>query len=448
MFGTSGIRGEVGSDVTADLALSVGRALASEGYRHVVVGRDTRESGAMLADALSAGVRECGGTVVDVGTAATPTIARSVGWLDADAGVAVTASHNPPEDNGLKLWNPSGQAFDGDQRAEITRRLDEGAYELVGADGVGGEHRWEESHERHVAALCDACGSLDGVHVAVDVGNGAGAVTATALRDLGATVTTLNAQPDGTFPARPSEPTAETCEDLCRFVAATDADLGVAHDGDADRTMAVDETGAFVPGDHLLALFGRARAGDGDRVAAPLNTSLAVDDALAEVGASVVRTKVGDVYVAERATEADVVFGGEPSGAWIWPDETLCPDGPLAACRLAETVHDRGPLSTQLDAIGGYVTRRESRPVDAKDEVMDHVGRLAAASYDEVDASDGVRVDRGDGWFLVRASGTQPLVRLTAEAAEAERATELFEAARSLFEEAADAAESATLQSE
>ncbi|QLG60405.1 phosphoglucosamine mutase [Halorarum salinum] len=436
MFGTSGIRGEVGEEVTADVALSVGRALASEGYDRVVVGRDTRESGTMLADALSAGVRECGADVVRLGTAATPTVARSVGWLDADAGVAVTASHNPPADNGLKLWTPSGRAFDGQQRDEIARRVHQGAYALASAGEVGSESEWEGGTGRHVAALREATGSLDGLHAVVDVGNGAGRLTATALDELGCSVTTLHAEPDGSFPGRPSEPTAETCTKLCRLVEHTDAHFGVAHDGDADRTMAVTGEGEFVPGDLLLALFGRACAGAGERVAAPLNTSLAVDDALADVGASVVRTKVGDTYVAERVADDDVAFGGEPSGAWIWPGETRCPDGPLAACRLAELVRDHGPLGAQLDGIGGYVTRRESREAEAKSEVVRRVHREAVATYDTVDVSDGVRVDVDDGWFLVRASGTQPLVRVTAEAEDAGRADELFEAASELVADA------------
>ena len=438
MFGTSGIRGEVGEDVTADVALAVGRALASTGHRRVVIGRDTRESGEMLTDALSAGLRECGADVIHLGTASTPTVARSVGWLDADAGVVVTASHNPPKDNGLKLWNPSGQAFDGTQRDAIARRIEDESYTLVSADEVGSATEWAEGPDRHVAALRETTGSLDGLEAVVDVGNGAGRITATALVELGCSVTTLNAEPDGRFPGRPSEPTAETCAGLCEVVANTGADFGVAHDGDADRMMAVTASGEFVAGDLLLALFGRDAVDPGERVAAPLNTSLAVDDALAEVDASVVRTKVGDVFVAERVADEDVAFGGEPSGAWIWSDETLCPDGPLAACRLAELVRDHGPLDEQVEGVGGYVTRRESYTADDKEDTVDRVHRLAMAEYDAVDVSDGVRVDLDDGWFLVRASGTQPLVRVTAEARTDRRAEELFERAEGLLAEARD----------
>ncbi|ELZ21195.1 phosphoglucosamine mutase [Natrinema limicola] len=435
MFGTSGIRGRVGDEVTAGLALSVGRAVASEGYDQVVVGRDVRDSGAMLVDAISAGLCECGADVITVGVAATPTVARSIERLEADAGVVVTASHNPATDNGIKLWNPSGKAFGPDQREAIERRIREDDYELAAWDGVGDRTSHDGVQDYHADALRAAVDIKQPLSVVVDLGTGAGGVTATVLDELGCQVRTLNGQEDGAFPGRPSEPNAETLETLSTLVAATDADVGIGHDGDADRMVAVDETGTFVPKDALLALFAREAAGDGDRVAAPVDTSLAVDDALAAVGASVTRTQVGDVYVAERTTEPDVVFGGEPSGAWIWPDETRCPDGPLAACKLVELVADRGPLSDLVAEIEGYPIQRTSIEVTEKAAVMADVSEAVRDRYDEVETLDGVRVETEDGWFLLRASGTQPLIRVTAEARSATDADTLFEDAQALVTE-------------
>ncbi|MGZ0745976.1 phosphoglucosamine mutase [Haloparvum sp. AD34] len=434
MFGTSGIRGEVGETVTAELAVDLGRALATFGAETVAIGRDPRPTGEFLADAVSAGLRECGADVIDVGMASTPTIARSVSWQDADAGIAITASHNPASDNGFKLWTPSGQAFDASQRRAISDLLEGDTVDLRSWDEIGSKRSWDGAVDRHVDALLDATGEVDPLDVVVDVGNGAGAITARALDELGCHVETLNAQPDGRFPARPSEPTAENCEGLIDYVEATDADLGVAHDGDADRMRAVDDEGRFLAGDTLLALFGRDAAGDSDVVAAPVNTSLAVDDALSSVGASLTRTQVGDVYVAEAATDDDVVFGGEPSGAWIWPEETLCPDGPLAACRLVEIVGRRGPLSSLADGIDSVPIRRESISVAEKTEIMDRVAGDVGSSYDGVTTIDGVHVDVGDGWFLVRASGTQPLIRLTAEARDQDRCEEILATAREFVE--------------
>jgi phosphoglucosamine mutase len=438
MFGTSGIRGPFGETVTADLAVELGRAVGTEtGADRVVVGRDPRTTGALLVDALSAGLRETGVDVIDLGMAATPTVARAVSWRDADAGISVTASHNPARDNGFKLWNPSGQAFDTDQRAAIEAALDNGGFDAAAWDEVGARRSWDEADERHAARLVESANLDDSLDVVVDVGNGAGGVTADALARLGCSVTTLNAQPDGRFPGRPSEPKAEHLSGLREQVVGTDADLGLAHDGDADRLMAVDETGRFVSGDELLALFARQAAGEGDRVAAPLNTSLLVDDVLAEAGAELVRTKVGDVYVAEAATDDGVVFGGEPSGAWIWPDETLCPDGPQAAVRLAELVAERGPLSEQLAAFDAYPIRRDSVEVADKASVMECVEDRVLADYEDVQTLDGVRVETDTGWFLIRASGTQPLVRVTAEGRREADADSLFEEAKEVVEAAA-----------
>ncbi|PCR89648.1 phosphoglucosamine mutase [Natrinema ejinorense] len=436
MFGTSGIRGTVGEDVTAALALSIGRAVASDGYDRVVVGRDARESGAMLIDAVTAGLRECGADVLEVGVASTPTVARTVSRTDAGAGIVVTASHNPAPDNGIKLWSSSGKAFGPDQRDAIAARVDRDEYDLRPWNGGGSIEPVADAIDRHATQLVEAVSVADPPSVAVDVGNGSGGITARALSDLGCDVVTLNGQRDGRFPGRPSEPTRETLGDLAALVEATDARLGIAHDGDADRMLAVDETGTFVPKDVLLALFARETATDGDSVVAPVGTSMAVDDALAAVGATVSRTRVGDTFVADRTTRPGVIFGGEPSGAWIWPDEAPCPDGPLAACKLVELVADRGPLSSLVEDVETYPIRRTSVAVEEKTAVMNRVRECATERYDDVDTLDGVYVDVGDGWVLLRASGTEPVVRLTAEARDESRAERLEADAIGLLENA------------
>ena len=429
MFGTSGVRGPVGETVTAELALEIGRALGVDTER-VVVGRDARESGRAMVDALAAGLCESGTDVVDIGLAATPTLARAVGWMDADAGVAVTASHNPPTDNGIKLWQPSGQAFDAAGRERIAERVEGGETALAAWDRFG-KRTAGEAGDRHRKGLVDAVTLDRELSVVVDVGNGVGGVTADALGDLGCAVETLNAQPDGAFPGRPSEPTATHCESLATLVAETDADLGVAHDGDGDRMRAVDETGQFLSGDVLLAVFGREAARAGERVAVPVDTSLAVEEHLAAAGIDTVRTPVGDVYVAAAASESGVAFGGEPSGAWVWPDESLCPDGPLAACRLAALTAET-PLSERAGAVETYPLRRTSVEVEQREATMATV-RERADRYEAVTTLDGVRVERGDAWFLVRASGTEPVVRITAEARDSDRLDEVFTEARTLL---------------
>jgi phosphoglucosamine mutase len=433
MFGTSGIRGPVGDAVTADLALSIGRAVATDRAQTVAIGRDARESGGFLRDAVAAGCRECGADVIDLGMAATPTVARSIARLGADAGIVVTASHNPPEDNGLKLWTPSGQAFDTDRRDRIAEIVEEDAYDFAAWDESGTRRHDDQASAAHTAAVVEAVEAdtaIDELSVVVDVGNGVGSVTAAALGELGVDVTTLNAQPDGSFPGRPSEPTAETLTTLCRHVEHGDADLGIAHDGDADRMVAVDETGTFVPKDVLFALFARravARAGGGV-VAAPVDTSRCVDDAIDSLEGSLTRTKVGDVFVAEAATREAVVFGGEPSGAWIWPNETLCPDGSLAAAKLTALVAAEGSLADQVASVTTYPIQRRSIEVDDKTAVMERVAAKLSDAYDDVTTIDGVRVSTADGWVLVRPSGTQPLIRITAEAETENAADDLLAA--------------------
>jgi phosphoglucosamine mutase len=439
LFGTSGIRGPVGDVVTGELALSVGRAVVSEDVDRLVVGRDPRDSGRWLREAVTAGARECGADVLDAGMVATPTLARAVGRENADAGVVVTASHNPPEDNGLKLWNPSGQAFDASQAGEIEDRIARGEYDLAGWNGGGDRESIEDATDRHADALVEAVGSIDDLSVVVDLGNGAGGVVVPALERLGCEVEVINGEPDGSFPNRPSEPTGENCEQLRERVAETDADLGIAHDGDADRMRAATESGRFPDGDVLLALFAREAAGEGDRVAAPVDTSLAVEDALEPLGASVTYTPVGDVHVAERARETDVVFGGEPSGAWIWPAETLCPDGPLAACRLASMVAREGSFDALVDGVPTLPLRRANVEVAGKEAVMERVRDRVEREYspDRFTTLDGIRVSFDGGWFLIRASGTQPLVRVTAEAREEARAEELLDVAEGFVADAA-----------
>ena len=270
IFGTSGIRGPVGDTVTGALALGLGRALGSL-YDTAVVGRDARESGGALARAAIAGVQEAGGDVVDVGVESTPTVARSVAQYDADAGLVVTASHNPPADNGFKFWTRSGQAFGPELNRQLTDRVDDSSAVTVPPAEMGSVRRVGDAARCHLAQLPD--GDLDPLSVVVDVGNGTGRLTADALVDRGCDVTTVDAQRDGSFPGRPSEPTPENCAVVAGVVADTDADLGIAHDGDADRLVAVDERGAFVTGDELLATFATESVTPGAAVAVPINAS-------------------------------------------------------------------------------------------------------------------------------------------------------------------------------
>ena len=431
MFETSRVRGPVGVRVTAKLALSVGRALA-EDYDRVVVGRDTRDSGRVLADALSVGVRECGADVVDVGVVASPTVARSVEWFDADVGVSVTGSHNPPMDNGFKFFRPCGRAFSWDQQRRLLGRVSGNDVDVAGPQEMGRETRRDGAPDRHVETLVTDGPDLGDLSVVVDVGNGAGGYVVDALAELGCSTEALHEEPDGEFPGRGCDTSEAACGILGERVADRDADFGVALAPDAGRLQAVTGDGRFVPGDALLGLFATTTAEAGTQVAVPVDTSRRVDDLLDSQGASVVRTSVGDSFVSKQTTTADTVFGGEPGGVWIWPDEVPCSDAGYAAVRLARLVDERGPLSDLVRDVEPYPIRRGAVTVEDGQAVMDDVRSRIAERYDRISTDDGLQVDTDDGWFLVRPSRTESVIRVTAEARDEARADELFERAHDL----------------
>ncbi len=417
LFGSSGIRGLANVQITPELALDVGRAVGAH-YRDVVLGRDPRISGRMLASALSAGILSVGGSVCDAGLVSTPTLAR--GARGYGCGVVVTASHNPAEYNGIKLWNPDGMAFTAEQQADVERILARKEWKPAAWDATGSHAERSDLPERHVEAILRAVGSAE-LHVVVDCANGATAnVTPYVLREMGCKVTALNAQMDGHFPGREPEPTEENLAALRHAVPALGAQLGIAHDGDGDRVVAVDARGAFVGGDKLLALFAKQRARKG--LVVPVDASMALDDLLG--GVPVHRTRVGDVYVAQELKKRGADFGGEPSGTYIFPDQTMCPDGPFAAAYLVSLVTQRS-LKEWLAEIPAYPIVRDAIKFDAakRDEFTVRVGAaIDALGAKDVTTLDGWRVAFDDGWALVRFSGTEPKVRVSAEARDVARA--------------------------
>ncbi|MEK6851712.1 MAG: phosphoglucosamine mutase [Candidatus Thermoplasmatota archaeon] len=390
---------------------------------NVVLGRDPRLSGRMLASAFGAGVLSVGGGVCDAGVVSTPTLAR--GARDYGCGAVITASHNPGEYNGIKLWNPDGMAFTGEQQHEVERALAARDWTPAAWDAVGRFTERSDLVERHREAILKAVGSAS-LHVVVDCGCGASAtITPYVLREMGCRVTALNAQMDGHFPGRDPEPTEEHLTALRAAVPALGADVGIAHDGDGDRMVAVDAKGAFVGGDKLLAVFAKERARKG--LVVSVDASMALDDMLP--GVPVYRTRVGDVYVAQEMKRRGADFGGEPSGTWIFPDQTMCPDGPFAAAYLVSLLKER-TLKDLLAAIPAYPVVRGALPFDAakREALSAAVSRaVSGLAANEVTTLDGWRLAFDDGWALVRFSGTEPKVRVTAEARDVARAKAIYD---------------------
>ncbi len=425
LFGSSGIRGIANVDVTADLAMAVGRVVGSS-YGDAIVGRDPRLTGEMLASALIAGILASGADATDAGMVSTPTLARAV--RDHGCGAVVTASHNPAPYNGIKLWNPDGVAFDESQQEEVEAALEKKEFRHAFWDRVGTRRVATDLVARHKEAILSAVGRAE-LKVVVDCGSGAtSTITPFVLHGMGCKVIALNAQPDGHFQGRDPEPTEENLETLMHTVRAAHANLGVAHDGDGDRMVAVDEHGRFVGGDKLVAVFARREVRRS--VVVTVDTSMALEEMLP--GAKVLRTRVGDVYVAQEVRRHRADFGGEPSGTWIFPRVTLCPDGVYAAAHLAVLVAET-PLSQLVAGVPHYPLLRGAVPFPAGERAA-VAGRLDTALSGfggQVEKIDGWRVAFEDGWFLVRLSGTEPKVRITAEARTEARAKELYELASS-----------------
>ncbi len=423
LFGSSGIRGIANREVTPELALSAGKAVASL-CGNLIVGRDPRLSGEMLADALIAGVLSTGGDATDAGLVATPTLAR--GAADYDAGVVVTASHNPAPYNGLKFWNPDGMAFDEGQQAELEAAIERGVFTKADWRAVGQRHARTDLVHRHMDAVLREGGEAR-IKVVVDCGCGAtSTITPFVLRRMGCSVIAINAQPDGHFPGRDPEPSEENLAVLKHTVVAAKADLGIAHDGDGDRMVAVDEKGQYVGGDRLLPLFAKSEARRG--IVVPFDASMVLDDLLP--GVAVHRTRVGDVYVAAEVKRRKADFGGEPSGTWIFPSSTLCPDGVLAAVRLVRMVAERR-LTARLAEIPTYPLFRGSFPFDPerRETIRSALEARVQCLGGRVEVFDGWRVALDDGWLAIRLSGTEPKIRVAAEARTERRAKEIYERA-------------------
>jgi phosphoglucosamine mutase len=428
LFGTSGIRGKIAEEITPELALNVGKAISTylgKGNK-VVIGYDTRTSNMMLERAVSAGILHGGCHVLSVGMVPTPVVGYATMKLNADAGVMITASHNPSPYNGIKLWNPEGMAYLQKQERAIEKIIHENNFYKASWENIGKITDISPIVNNYIEDLLGLMDIKPGLNVVVDCANGAASyLSPLILRKAGCNVVSLNAQPDGFFPGRKPEPSEANLQELMKVVKVTGADLGIAHDGDADRMIAVDDKGRMADFDKLLAL---VSAEIGGCVVTTVDASACIDRALEEVGGTVERTKVGDVHVAELIHMIGANFGGEPSGTWLHPQFCMCPDGILSALRVIELVQNKGPLSQLLDDIPSYPTIRDK--IDCQEDQKDPIMRKAETElsliYEDVadiNLKDGVRISFADGsWVLVRPSGTESFIRITLEGKSEDRA--------------------------
>jgi len=413
LFGTSGIRKIVDANLI-QLALKVGLAVGRI-YSSIVVGSDTRNSSPALKHAFVSGLLAAGSRCYDAGIIPTPTLAFAARQFDA--GAMITASHNPPEYNGIKLLKPNGAAFDSHQRRQIEEAL-EGPLAAVSWEEMKNSITYPQAIDQHIERILQDFPNELKLRVVVDCGCGAGSViTPYLLRKLGCEVIALNCYPSGFFP-RNSEPTEASLGNLIKATKELDANLGIAHDGDADRMMAVDDKGRFISGDKLLVLLVQELGAR--EVVTTVDASMNID----EMGLKVTRAKVGDAYVSEELQKGGD-FGGEPSGSWIFPTISLCPDGIYAAARMA-ALASQHKLSQLTDSIPRYPILRGSVS-SQKIALSELEKRLLAMEPLSVSKVDGIKLNFEDGWLLIRTSGTEPKIRVTAEAKSEAKAHQLYD---------------------
>lgn len=430
IFGTDGVRGTANIEpVTAETALKLGRAAAHvfknlqsspriRGKHKIVIGKDTRLSGYMLENALSSGILSMGVDVLFIGPLPTPGVAYVTRSLRADAGIVITASHNPYDDNGIKFFRPDGYKLDDNIEAQIEELVFSGAIENIRptADDIGKAVRIDDALGRYIEyakASFPKGLTLEGMRVVVDCAHGASyKATPCVLRELGAEIIVFGNQPDGMNINK--ECGSMHPQQMCQKVYEYRADLGIAHDGDADRVLLCDESGNIIDGDDIMAIAGLHMIEQGTlkqkTVVTTVMSNAGLDAVISEVGGNVVRTSVGDKNVIDEMLRSGYNFGGEQSGHLIFGDHSTTGDGLVAALQILQIMKSKGqPLSklsqcwTRFPQIVSNVRVREKKPLDQLDGVMQLISQAEA------------EVKPMGGRVLLRYSGTEPKVRLLLE---------------------------------
>lgn len=440
-FGTNGVRGrfdELAPDLTLRLSQAIGgyfRKGREQGCR-VLVARDCRLTGEVLRSSVMAGLASVGCDAIDLGVASSPTAEFMVKKLNADGLIIITASHNPPEWNALKVVDGRGIAISRERGEEIERGL--GRTPLAAWDRVGTMTGFATATDEHMLAIKSLLdlGKIKKKKLVLDCGNGTACLMAPKLfTELGMEVVAINAEPDGRFPGRPSEPTEANVKQLIETVKANGADAGVAWDGDGDRVIFVDDRGRYVIGDRVFALCAMwklanlkgASGAIGDLVTT-VATSRVIEDVAARYGVKVRYTAIGAPYLSEEMANGGTkpAIGGEEVGGVIFPELSLAKDGFMAAARMVEAIAEK-PLSTWLDELPAYFNVKLKIEADyvRKKQIVSRVAAYAKRNRFDYVGIDGVRVNFKDGWVIVRASGTENYVRIFAEAKTAEQAKTL-----------------------
>lgn len=428
----SGIRGIVGSSLTPQVVTNFAACYGSPlTGKRVIVSRDGRSSGEMLRAATIAGLLSVGCDVDDIGIAATPTCGYYVKTSGAAGAIQITASHNPPPYNGLKLFRQEGFVLSPAAGQEVADNYQANRWTFVPWDRIGTVRNIADPHHPHleqVLSLVDAQRiRRKGFKVVLDVNHGSGGVFAPRLLEsLGCRVTVLGGTPDGRFEHEP-EPTEANLKDLCRAASAENADIAFATDPDADRLAIVDDEGRYIGEEYTLALALRHRLSQQKGpVVINGSTSRVSEDVARAAGCPVFRSKVGEVHVAERMIAEKAVIGGEGNGGVIDPRVVYGRDSAISMALVLDLLAaEPKPLSELMKSMPVYAIQKDKFPVNRarlSETLTEMKERFSDGAVDE---QDGVRIDWEDAWVQVRASNTEPIVRVIAEAKSGERAAEL-----------------------
>jgi phosphomannomutase/phosphoglucomutase len=437
LFGTNGIRGVVNKELTPEMAINVGSSIGTFfGRKNLLVGHDARTSGPMFARAVIAGLIATGCNVFFAGMAPTPALQYAVKNHGKDGGVIITASHNPPEYNGIKvIWN-DGIEISHEQEIEIENIYFESETVFAEWDKLGTTHELPGVNDEYIEAIKKHV-NVDKIaekhyHVVVDAANSVGGLTAPRLlRDLGCKVTSINANIDGTFPGRLPEPRPENLKEIALTVKAVGADLGVAFDGDADRSIFVDENGEIYWGDKTFALIEKHFLihNPHAKIVTSVSSSTLVKDIADAYKGEIVWTKVGSVTISQTMKELKAKLGGEENGGVFYGPHQAVRDGAMTTALIMEIMAETGEKLSKLIAEQPQYFLEKGKvecPEDKKEKVLKKL--LEKVKGANVSTIDGVKIWLEDkSAILVRPSGTEPVYRLYAEAKNQEKALKLIE---------------------
>jgi phosphomannomutase/phosphoglucomutase len=408
----------------------MGKAIGTVMGGIVAVATDTRTSADMIKMAVSAGIMAVGGDVIDLGILPTPALQYYIKTHSGiNGGVMITASHNPPMFNGIKCISYDGTEADRKEEEEIEELF---RTEIPAApwDSTGEMERVRGAGEEYVDGIVSKVDAeairKAGLKVCIDCANGAAYETSPLLlKKLNVTAITINCNPHGEMSGRHSEPTEENVKDMLPLTRSTRSDLGIAHDGDADRCVFITSDGKYVDGDKSLALMSKYILSEKEGlVVTPVSSSSLVEEVVKEAGGEIEYTAVGSPIVARKMIDIGAVFGGEENGGLIFPEQQFCRDGGMAIAKMLECVVKSGPLKSQVSKLPIYhtVKRKIDCPNDMKKHVLEHIEKESIGA--KIDHTDGMKAIFDDGWVLARPSGTEPLFRIFSESKDEDTAKE------------------------